>query len=130
MNSIFKNTLYDCVEYQLKTKRGIEELEIMINSKIEIIKEILNIIQKKIVRLQKDTSSVLEKVSSEEYNIVQDNSAFDDLNIMMNMSQDMDQMRMYGSNIVSPTRPRIESPKTPTSSRSRRDVEIRTEASV
>ena len=126
---IFRKTLYDCVEYQLKTETGRRELSKMINSKIEIIKMILNVIKEKIFNIQKDTSSVLGKVSDEEYNIIQNGKLFRDVSFNMNFIQDIDEMRGSNTNIT-----KSESPKRPikatTTNSTPSNIEITTEASV
>uniref|UniRef100_A0A6C0CYP6 Uncharacterized protein n=1 Tax=viral metagenome TaxID=1070528 RepID=A0A6C0CYP6_9ZZZZ len=128
---IFRKTLYDCVEYQLKTKTGREELYLMINSKIEIIKMILDVIKRKIFNIQKDTSSVLGKVSDEEYNIIQSGKVFRDVSFSMNFIQDIDEMRGYNTNITKSESAKTSIKPTTTSSNSRPPkIEITTEASV
>ena len=56
----FSKTLYRCIEYQLRTKAGREELQKMINFKIELLRKILNEIKINTDKLQEDVTRTLE----------------------------------------------------------------------
>lgn len=114
----FEKTLYRCIEYQLKTSDGRNEIDTMISIKIEILKKILNEIKINTDKLQDDVSKTLEKISPIEFDITQDSEIFKGVKLKRNQGKSIDDLRRSDSRFVDsgepsqkPPSPKPETPR-------------------
>jgi len=89
----FSKTLYRCIEYQLRTPAGREELQKMINFKIELLRKILNEIKINTDKLQEDVTRTLETISPIEFDITQESDIFRNVKLERNKEQSIDNLR-------------------------------------
>ena len=85
----FKDTLYDCIEYQLKTSVGREELRKSIQSKIEIVELMLEGMKGQTDKIQQDMTTVLGLVSDIEMNARRTSELFKNESFERNEVQDI-----------------------------------------
>ena len=85
----FKDELYDCIEYQLKTTVGREELRKSIQSKIEIVELMLEGMKGQTDKIQQDMTTILGLVSDIEMNAKRTSELFKNESFERNEVQDI-----------------------------------------